>query len=61
MQCSKSTDNDDKSSSVMRWAWHSEGRRFLLNGGWVQDLMREHEQGRAGELKFSNMKLLYML
>ena len=34
----------------MRWAWHSEGRRFLVDGSWVQDLMREHDQGRAGEL-----------
>ncbi|XP_065886356.1 sterol regulatory element-binding protein 1-like isoform X2 [Dysidea avara] len=49
LQCSKSADNSDKLTSIMRWAWHSEGRRFLVNGGWVQDLMREHEQGRAAQ------------
>ena len=39
---------DAKSSSVMHWAWHSEGKQFIVGGGWIEDLAKERLQGRAG-------------
>jgi len=35
----------------MHWAWHSEGRQFLVEGAWIQDLAKECIQGRAGKLE----------
>ena len=41
---------DTKSSSLLQWAWHSEGKQFLVGGAWIEDLAKERLQGRAGKL-----------
>ena len=53
MHCSKAA--DDKSSSVLHWVWHSEGKRFLVGGAWIEDLAKERLQGRAGKFTINAM------
>lgn len=48
LQCAKVADK--KSSSLLHWAWHSEGNQFLVGGAWIEDLAKERLHGRAGML-----------
>lgn len=47
LQCAKVSDS--KKSSLLHWAWHSEGRQFLVGGAWIEDLVKERLHGRAGQ------------